>query len=117
MSLMQSMVGKVLVGAVVILTVLSMAFGALSWYRGDKIDSLSLEIEKQKKALAEFEKDKKAQDVADKQLNADKKAIIKERDEFKQRLEDALKNSVCANTELPDDAKRVLKELYNSQRP
>lgn len=116
MSLTQSIAGKVLVGAVIALTILSIAFGALSWYRGDKIDSLSLEIEKQKEALAVFEKDKKAQDLADKQLNVDKKAIIKDRDEFKQRLKDALKSNECANAQLPDDAKRVLKELYNSQR-
>lgn len=117
MSLMQSIAGKVLVGAVVLLTIVSVALGALSWYRGGKIESLNAEVEQQQAALDAYVKDKEAQDVADKQLDVDKKAIIKERDEYKRKLKDALESNECANAQLPDDAKRVLKELYNSQRP
>lgn len=112
-----STVNKVLLGIVLLLLVASVSFGGVSYYRGTVIDKQDKEIATQKEALANFEKDRAAQDVADKQLTAEKDRIAKERDSFKAQLKNALKDNVCANTALPDDAQRMLKELYGSQRP
>ena len=112
-----SMVNKVLLLCVLGLLVLSVAFGGLWWYRGKEIAKQDATIATQKQALANFVKDRAAQDVADKQLTAAKDKIAKERDTLKEKLKDALKDNACANTAIPDDAQRLLKELYGSQRP
>lgn len=112
---MLSTVEKVLAIAVAALLVLSMTFGGLWWYRGTVIDKQDAEIAQQKEQLKLFEKDKAAQGVADNQLQADKDKIAKERDKYKAQLDDALKDQACADAPLPDDAKRVLKELYGGK--
>ncbi len=115
MSLINSTVNKVLAIAVAALLMLSVAFGGLWWYRGTVIESQGKEIATQKEALDNYAKDEAAQSKVDKQLAKDKAAIAKQRDEYKKRLKDALKGNKCDNEPLPDDAKRVLDELYNSQ--
>lgn len=115
MSLINSTGEKVLAMAVAALLVLSIAFGGLWWYRGTVIESQEKEIATQKEALDNYAKDKDAQGKADKQLAKDKAALEADRKKFKQELEDALEGNICADTALPDDAKRVLKELYGSQ--
>jgi hypothetical protein len=115
MSFISSTVDKVLAIAVAALLVLCVAFGGLWWYRGTVIDKQDAEIATQKIALDAYAKDKAAQDKADKQLQADKEKIAKELDKFKKNLHDAIKDNECANAPIPDDAKRLLQELYNSQ--
>lgn len=108
-------VDKVLAIAVAALLVLCIAFGGLWWYRGTVIDKQDVEIAQQKKQLELYAKDKAAQEVADSQLQADKDKIAKERNKYKAQLDEALKNQACADAPLPDDAKRVLKELYGGK--
>ena len=115
MSLITSTVDKVLALAVAALLVLCVVFGGLWWYRGTVIDKQDVEIAQQKQQLELYAKDKAAQDKADKQLQAEKDRIAKERETYKAQLKDALNNQVCADTPLPDDAKRVLKELYGGK--
>lgn len=115
MPLISSTVNKVLAIAVAGLLVLSVAFGGLWWYRGTVIDKQEAGMALQKEALDNYAKDRDAQGKADKQLAKDKAALEKQRQKFKQELEDALKGNGCANTAIPDAAKRVLKELYGSQ--
>ncbi len=115
MPLINSIGGKVLAILVAVLLVLCMGFGVLAWYRGDVIDSQKTEISQQKEALDRFEKDKAAQEVADKQLQAEKDRLAKERDKYKKDLKDALKGNPCTDAQLPDDAKRMLQELYNGK--
>ncbi len=115
MPLISSTGGKVLTILVGVLLVLCMGFGVLAWYRGDVIDSQKTELAQQKEALDRFEKDKAAQDVADKQLQADKDKIAKERNKLKAQLNDALKDDGCADTALPDNSKWVLDELYGRE--
>lgn len=115
MPLISSTVNKVLVVAIAFFLVLSVTFGGLYAYRGTVIADQELTMATQKSALDSYAKDKAAQSKADKQLAKDKAAIIKQRDDFKKRLSDALKGNKCDNEPLPDDAKRVLDELYNSQ--
>ena len=115
MNFISSTVDKVLAIAVAALLVLCVAFGGLWWYRGTVIDKQEATIATQKTALDAYAKDKAAQDKADKQLQADKEKIAKERDSFKEKLHDSLKGSDCSRTQLPDDSKRVLNDLYNSQ--
>lgn len=115
MSFISSTAEKVLVISVVALLALSMTFGGLWWYRGTVIDKQDAEIAQQKEQLKLFEKDKEAQEAADSQLQADKDKIAKERNKYKAQLDEALKNQACADAPLPDDAKRVLKELYGGK--
>ena len=116
MSFVLSTVNKVLLAGIALLLVASVAFGGLWYYRGKVIAKQDETIATQALALKNFEKDRAAQDKADKQLQADKDKIAQERDTFKKGLQDALKDNECANTALPDDAKRLLQELYGSQR-
>ena len=109
------MAGKVLAILFGVLLVLCVSLGVLSWYRGDVIDSQQKELVKQKETLDRFEKDKTAQEVADKQLKAEKERLAKERDKYKKDLKDALKGNPCSDAQLPDDAKRMLQELYNGK--
>lgn len=103
---------KYLLGAVVIVFVL-MGLG-LYWQHAtiaSQRDTMALQAQ----AIEGFEKDREAQAKADEQLRADKERIAKERDKYKKDLIDALKDNPCTNTRLPDDAQRLLKELYGSQ--
>lgn len=109
------MAGKVLAILFGLLLLLCVSLGVLSWYRGDVIDSQNAEIAQQKQVLEGFEKDKAAQEVADKQLKAEKERLAKERDKYKKDLKDALKGNPCSDAQLPDDAKRMLQELYNGK--
>jgi len=117
MSFITSTIDKVLAIAVAALLVLCVAFGGLWWYRGTVIEAQNKTIASQKLAIENFQKDRKAQDVADSQLKADKELIAKERDAIRDKLKNALKDNKCANTAIPDDAGRMLDELYSSQRP
>ncbi len=103
---------KYLLGASVLACVVLTVWLA---YRGNIISSQADTIALQASQLESFEKDKAAQEVADNQLQAEKDKIAKERDKAKRDLKDALKDNVCANTQLPDDAKRVLKDLYGGK--
>lgn len=84
-------------------------------HRGVELDAQARTIDEQAAQIKGFEKDKKAQDVADKKLQAEKDKIAKERDKAKKDLKDALEGNPCTNAQLPDDAKRMLKELYNGK--
>lgn len=102
---------KYLLGALVLICiVLAVWLG----YRGSVISSQAATIATQASQLEIFEKDKAAQEVADSQLQAEKDRIAKERDKAKRDLRDALKDNPCTDAQLPDDAKRVLKELYGN---
>lgn len=115
MNLISPTVDKVLVIAVAALLVLCVAFGGLWWYRGTVIDKQDVEIAQQKQQLELYAKDKAAQEIADKQLQAQKDKIAKERDKAKKDLKDALEGNPCTNAPLPDDAKRMLQDLYSGK--
>lgn len=83
-------------------------------YRGNQLEAQARTIAEQATQLEGYAKDKAAQEVADNQLQAEKDRIAKERDKAKRELKDALKDNACTDTQLPDDAKRVLKELYGN---
>lgn len=110
-----STLDKVLVICLGALIIVSVAFGGLWWYRGTVIDKQTATIATQQATIAAFEKDKAAQEVADKQLQADKDRIAKERDKYKTGMDNALKDNECANAPLPDDAQRLLNQLYGKQ--
>jgi uncharacterized membrane protein YfbV (UPF0208 family) len=97
------------------LLVLSVSFGGLWWYRGETIELQKQIISEQSEVIHSFKLDKKAQDKADKQLQAEKESIAKERNKYKKDLADALKDNECTDVPIPDDAKRLLDKLYNSQ--
>lgn len=117
MSLIVSTASKVLAILLAAAVVLSVALGGWVWYRGTVIDSQKKTIETQALALKNFEKDQKAQALADKQLKDKLASIQKEKETFEGKLQDALKGNSCADAPIPDDAKRVLEELYGSQHP
>lgn len=98
-----------------VLVIVCIVLGVWLHYRGVELDTQARTIATQAAQIEGFEKDKKAQDVADKQLQAEKDRIAKERDKVKKDLKDALKGNACTNAQLPDDAKRVLKELYSGK--
>lgn len=116
MSLKLSTSSKVLLGIVALLLIVSTTLGVFAWYMGGEVSSLNQEVAAQKSVIEGFEKDREAQAVADKQLKEKLNAITKEKNQFKQELRDAVNGNPCNNTDLPDDAKRVLKKLYGSQR-
>lgn len=97
------------------LVIVCMVLGVWLHYRGVELDAQARTIATQAAQIEGFEKDKAAQDVADKQLQAEKDKIAKERDKVKKDLKDALKGNACTDAQLPDDAKRVLKELYGGK--
>lgn len=99
-------------GAFVLICIL---MGVGLYWQHSTISSQRDTMAQQQQALEAFEKDREAQAKSDTQLKADKEKIAKERDKYKQGLTDALNNNVCSNTALPDDAQRLLQELYNSQ--
>lgn len=103
---------KYALGALVLLCIV-MAVGMA--YQHSKISSQANTIATQASQIEGFKKDKEAQEVADSQLQADKDKIAKERNKYKAQLDEALKNQACADAPLPDDAKRVLKELYGGE--
>ncbi len=97
------------------LVIVCMVLGVWLHYRGVQIDAQARTIATQAAQIEGFEKDKKAQDVADKKLQAEKDKIAKERDKAKKDLKDALQGNPCTDAQLPDDAKRMLKELYGGK--
>lgn len=103
---------KYALGALVIVCIV---LGVWLHSRGVELAAQARTIDEQATKIEGFEKDKKAQDVADKQLQAEKDKIAKERDKIKKDLKDALKGNACTDAQLPDDAKRVLKELYGGK--
>lgn len=115
MPLSSSISSKTYLIVIAALLVLSMSFGALCWYRGTVIDAQSSTISQQAKDLDTFEKDKKAQDKADKKLKADKERIAQERNKYKKDLEDALKDSPCNDVPFDDNTQRLLNQLYGKQ--
>lgn len=115
MSLIVSTTSKVLVTLLAVAVVVSMALGGWVWYRGAVIDSQKETIATQTIALKGFEKDQQAQAKADKQLKDKLATIQKERETFEDELKDALKGNSCSDTPIPDDAGRVLNNLYGSQ--
>lgn len=115
MSLIVSTLSKVLVILLAAAVVLSVALGGWVYYRGKVIESQGATIAAQSLAIENFKKDRAAQEVSDKQLKDRLSSIQKEKETFKKGLEDALKDSPCTNTTIPDDAKRLLDKLYGSQ--
>lgn len=103
---------KYLLGASVLICIV---LAVLLAYRGNQIEAQARTIAEQATQLERYAKDKAAQEVADNQLQAEKERIAKERNKYKKDLENALKDNPCSNTQLPDDAKRVLKELYGGK--
>lgn len=115
MDLIASTASKVLAILLAVAVAVSMALGGWVYYRGTVIDSQEATIATQETTIKNFEKDQKAQATADKQLKDRLASIQKEKETFKKGLEDALKDSPCTNTAIPDDAKRLLDKLYGSQ--
>lgn len=117
MSLIASTASKVLAILLAVAVVVSIALGGWVWYRGTVIASQEQTIASQALTIKNFEKDQQAQAKADKQLKDKLAAIQKERETFEDKLKDALKGNSCNDTPIPDDAKRLLEELYSSQHP
>lgn len=103
---------QIALGAAVVAFVL-MAVGLV--YQHSTIASQDATIDSQAKTISTFEKDKKAQDKADKQLKADKEKIAKERDKWKDKLDEALKGNTCNDVPFDDNTQRLLNELYGKQ--
>ena len=99
-------------GAAVVAFVL-MAVGLV--YQHSTIASQDRTIASQTQTIKTFEKDKKAQDKSDKQLKADKEKLAKERDEWKKKLNEALKGNPCNNVPFDGNTQRMLNELYGKQ--
>lgn len=116
MSLIASTASKVLAILLAIAVAVSVALGGWVYYRGTVIDSQKETIAAQKLALENFEKDQQAQATADKQLKDKLAAIQKDKETYTRKLEDALKGNTCDDAPIPDDAKRLLDQLYGSQR-
>lgn len=76
--------------------------------QSDTIDSMTIQI-------TSLEKQSKARGVVATQNKKDRMKAERERDAYKRKLRDAEKDSLCSNTPLNDNTKRVLRELYNSQ--
>lgn len=98
-------VKQIAIGAAVVAFVL-MAVGLV--YQDTTIAS-------QKQTIDTFEKDKKAQDKADKQLKADKEKIAKELQDWKEKLNEALQGNTCNDVPFDDNTQRMLNELYGKQ--
>ena len=103
---------QIALGAAVVAFVL-MAVGLV--YQHSTISSQDATIASQAQTINTFEKDKKAQDKADKQLKADKEKIAKERREWKDKLNEALKGNTCNDVPFDSDTQRLLNELYGKQ--
>lgn len=101
--------------ACAVLLLFSLVFGSLWVYRGTKIEKQDAKIAEQEKTIAAQAKSAAAQEKADKVLRDKQNTLQAERDKARGSLDEALKNQSCADTPLPDDAQRVLKELYNSE--
>ena len=101
---------KYVLGALV-LACLCLAIGMA--YQHSKISSQGATIASQAETIGHYEQDKAAQEVADSQLQAEKEQIAAQRNKYKKQLNDALANQECAAAPLPNDAKRVLQELYS----
>lgn len=99
-------------GAAVVVFVL-MAVGLV--YQHSTIASQDATIASQKQTIDTFEKDKKAQDKADKQLKAEKEKIAKERQDWKKLLNEALKGNACNDVPFDDNTQRLLNKLYGKQ--
>ena len=85
------------------------------YYQHTVISSQDATIASQASVIDTFEKDKKAQEKADKQLKADKEKIAKERREWKEKLNEALSGNGCADVPFDDNTQRLLNELYGKQ--
>ena len=85
------------------------------YYQHTVIRSKDDTIALQASQIELFEKDKKAQVKADKQLKADKEKIAKERREWKDKLNEALNGNECNNVPFDDNTQRLLNELYGKQ--
>lgn len=105
-------VKQIALGAAVVAFVL-MAVGLV--YQHSTIASQDATIASQAQTINTFEKDKKAQDKADKQLKADKEKIAKERQDWKDKLDEALKGNTCNDVPFDSDTQRMLNELYGKQ--
>lgn len=105
-------VKQIALGAAVVAFVL-MAVGLV--YQHSTIASQDATIASQAQTINTFEKDKKAQDKADKQLKADKEKIAKERREWKDKLNEALQGNTCNDVPFDDNTQRLLNELYGKQ--
>ncbi len=103
---------KYALGALVLLCII-MAVGMA--YQHSKISSQADTIATQASQIDSFKKDKAAQEVADNQLQADKDKIAKELSKAKKDLKDALKGNPCTDAQLPDDAKRMLQDIYRGK--
>lgn len=103
---------QIALGAAVVAFVL-MAVGLV--YQHSTIASQDATIDSQAKTISTFEKDKKAQDKSDKQLKADKEKIAKERDMWKDKFNEALRNNPCNDVPFDSDTQRLLNELYGKQ--
>jgi len=114
---MQLIVNKLLLGIVVLLLIVSVSFGGMYWYRGVVIGEQKTLLEERKKALNLLKKDRAAQDKADNERKQEGERIQKGKEAFKGKLNEAIKGNDAANTPIPDDSKRMLNDLYNSQRP
>lgn len=84
-------------------------------YQHSTIASQDATIDSQAKTISTFERDKKAQDKSDKQLKADKEKIAKERDKWKERFNEALRNNPCNDVPFDSDTQQLLNELYGKQ--
>lgn len=105
-------VKQIALGAAVVAFVL-MAVGLA--YQHSTIASQDATIASQQQTIDTFERDKKAQDKADKQLKADKEKIAKERQDWKEKLNEALKGNTCNDVPFDDNTQRLLNELYGKQ--
>lgn len=101
--------------ACAVLLLLSLVFGSLWVYRGAEIEKQDAKIAEQEKTIKSQIKSAEAQAKADKVLRDKQGALQAERDKVKGKLDETLKNQSCADTPLPDDAQRVLEELYGSK--
>jgi len=102
-------ISKYALGALVLICIV---MGVWMVYQSHEISSQADTIASQQETITHFQQDKEAQELADNQLQADKDKIAKERNMYKKKLNDALANQECTDAHLPDDAKRVLEELY-----
>lgn len=103
---------QIALGIAVVVFVL-MAVGLV--YQNSTIASQDATIASQQQTIDTFEKDKKAQDKADKQLKADKEKIAKESKEWKDKLNEALQGNTCNDVPFDDNTQRMLNELYGKQ--
>lgn len=103
---------KYALGAAVLIFI---AMGIGLYYQHSKISSQALTIASQATTIDNLVKDKKAQDKADKQLQADKDKAAKERDMWKNKLNEALKGNGCTDVPFDDNTQLLLNQLYGKQ--